>query len=52
MAGVPEQGVCTVERDVGAEALLLFHLGPDSRLVGVSGSVRRRSPATCALAST
>jgi 3-phenylpropionate/trans-cinnamate dioxygenase ferredoxin reductase subunit len=49
MAGVPEQGLCTVERDVGAEALLVFHLGPDG---GVSGSVRPRSPATCTLAST
>jgi 3-phenylpropionate/trans-cinnamate dioxygenase ferredoxin reductase subunit len=29
MAGVPEQGLCTVERNVGAEALLVFHLGPD-----------------------
>jgi 3-phenylpropionate/trans-cinnamate dioxygenase ferredoxin reductase subunit len=37
MAGAPEQGERTVERDVGAEALMLFHLDRDGRLVGVSG---------------
>ena len=37
MAGVPERGASTVERDVGAGARLLFHLDRDGRLVGVSG---------------
>jgi 3-phenylpropionate/trans-cinnamate dioxygenase ferredoxin reductase component len=37
MAGVPERGERTVERDVGAEARLLFHLDGNGRLVGVSG---------------
>jgi 3-phenylpropionate/trans-cinnamate dioxygenase ferredoxin reductase subunit len=38
MAGTPEQGERTVERAVGAEALLLFHLDGDGRVVGVSGA--------------
>jgi 3-phenylpropionate/trans-cinnamate dioxygenase ferredoxin reductase subunit len=37
MAGTPEQGERTMERDVGAGALMLFHLDRDGRLVGVSG---------------
>jgi 3-phenylpropionate/trans-cinnamate dioxygenase ferredoxin reductase component len=37
MAGVPERAEITVERDVGADARLLFHLDGDGRLVGVSG---------------
>jgi 3-phenylpropionate/trans-cinnamate dioxygenase ferredoxin reductase subunit len=37
MAGVPERGARTVERDVGADARMLFHLGDHGRLVGVSG---------------
>ena len=37
MAGLPERGAVTVERDVGAEARLLFHLDGNGRLVGVSG---------------
>jgi 3-phenylpropionate/trans-cinnamate dioxygenase ferredoxin reductase subunit len=37
MAGAPERGLRTVERDVGPEALMLFHLDRDGRLVGVSG---------------
>ena len=37
MAGVPERGERTVERDVGAGGRLLFHLDGDRRLVGVSG---------------
>ena len=37
MAGVPERGEITVERDVGPAARLLFHLDRDRRLVGVSG---------------
>ena len=37
MSGVPLAAAATVERDVGAEALLLFHLDGAGRLVGVSG---------------
>ena len=37
MAGIPERGERTVERDVGAEARLLFHLDTSGSLVGVSG---------------
>jgi 3-phenylpropionate/trans-cinnamate dioxygenase ferredoxin reductase component len=37
MAGVPERGERTVERDVGAEGRMLFHLDGNGRLVGVSG---------------
>jgi 3-phenylpropionate/trans-cinnamate dioxygenase ferredoxin reductase subunit len=37
IAGVPERGARTVERDVGAAARLLFHLDHDDRLVAVSG---------------
>ena len=37
MAGTPERGERAVERDVGAEALMLFHLDRAGRLVGVSG---------------
>jgi 3-phenylpropionate/trans-cinnamate dioxygenase ferredoxin reductase component len=37
MAGMPERGARTVERAVGAGALMLFHLDRDGRLVGVSG---------------
>jgi 3-phenylpropionate/trans-cinnamate dioxygenase ferredoxin reductase component len=37
IAGFPEAAVKVVERDVGPDARLLFHLGADGRLVGVSG---------------
>ena len=37
MAGIPERGASTVERDLGAQARLLFHLDGNGRLVGVSG---------------
>ena len=37
MAGHPERAVCTVERAVGEDGVLLFHLGDDGRLVAVSG---------------
>jgi 3-phenylpropionate/trans-cinnamate dioxygenase ferredoxin reductase subunit len=37
MAGTPERGERTVERNVGAEALMLYHLDCDGRLIGVSG---------------
>ena len=37
MAGLPERGEVTVERAVGAEARMLFHLDGEGRLVGVSG---------------
>jgi 3-phenylpropionate/trans-cinnamate dioxygenase ferredoxin reductase component len=37
IAGVPTQGTYTVERKPGPDSLLLFHLGPDGRLVGASG---------------
>jgi len=37
MAGIPERGASTVERDVGAQARLLFHLDGGGRLVGVTG---------------
>jgi 3-phenylpropionate/trans-cinnamate dioxygenase ferredoxin reductase subunit len=37
MAGVPERGARTVERDMGAEARLSSHLDRGGRLVGVSG---------------
>jgi len=37
MSGVPLAAAATVERDVGAEARLLFHLDGAGRLVGVSG---------------
>jgi Reductase C-terminal len=50
MAGVPERGDITVERDVGAEARLLFHLDRNGRLVGVSGVGQPRSGASYASA--
>ena len=37
MAGLPERGQITVEREVGAEGRMLFHLDGGGRLVGVSG---------------
>jgi 3-phenylpropionate/trans-cinnamate dioxygenase ferredoxin reductase subunit len=37
MAGLPGRGDLTVEREVGAEARVLFHLDGSGRLVGVSG---------------
>jgi 3-phenylpropionate/trans-cinnamate dioxygenase ferredoxin reductase component len=37
MAGTPERGERTVERDLSAEARMLFHLDHDGRLVGVRG---------------
>lgn len=37
MAGYPQAGGRLVERDVGAQARLLFHLDAGNRLVGVSG---------------
>jgi 3-phenylpropionate/trans-cinnamate dioxygenase ferredoxin reductase subunit len=37
MAGAPHAGSTVVERDVGPEARLLFHLDGSGRLVGVSG---------------
>ena len=37
MAGHPERARRTIERDLGDQALLLFHLADDGRLVGVSG---------------
>ena len=33
----PQNAASVVERDVGPDARLLFHLGTDGRLVGVSG---------------
>jgi 3-phenylpropionate/trans-cinnamate dioxygenase ferredoxin reductase subunit len=37
MAGLPELGEVTVERDVGADGRMLFHMDGGGRLVGVSG---------------
>jgi 3-phenylpropionate/trans-cinnamate dioxygenase ferredoxin reductase subunit len=37
ISGVAEQAARVVERDVGAEARLLFHLDHEGRVVGVSG---------------
>jgi len=37
MAGLPERGDVTLERDLGAAGRLMFHLAEDGRLVGVSG---------------
>jgi 3-phenylpropionate/trans-cinnamate dioxygenase ferredoxin reductase subunit len=37
IAGFPEAAVKVVERHVGPEARLLFHLDADGRLVGFSG---------------
>jgi 3-phenylpropionate/trans-cinnamate dioxygenase ferredoxin reductase subunit len=37
MAGHPELGAQTVERPVGDDGLLLFHLAADGRMIGVSG---------------
>jgi 3-phenylpropionate/trans-cinnamate dioxygenase ferredoxin reductase component len=37
MAGHPELGACTIERRVGDDGLLLFHLAADGRMIGVSG---------------
>jgi len=37
MAGLPERGDVTLERDLGAAGRLMFHLADDGRLVGVSG---------------
>jgi 3-phenylpropionate/trans-cinnamate dioxygenase ferredoxin reductase subunit len=46
MAGAPPRGERTVERDVGAEALMLFHLDRDGRLVGARPGARSaRQPA-------
>jgi 3-phenylpropionate/trans-cinnamate dioxygenase ferredoxin reductase component len=37
IAGLPERAELTVERDVGPEARMLFHIDGKGRLVGVSG---------------
>lgn len=37
IAGLPDAGVRTIERDVGAGAELFFHLAADGRLVAASG---------------
>jgi 3-phenylpropionate/trans-cinnamate dioxygenase ferredoxin reductase subunit len=37
IAGLPDEGKRTVERDVGAGASLVFHLADDGRLVAASG---------------
>jgi 3-phenylpropionate/trans-cinnamate dioxygenase ferredoxin reductase subunit len=37
MAGYPERARHEIERAVGEDGLLLFHLADDGRIVGVSG---------------
>jgi 3-phenylpropionate/trans-cinnamate dioxygenase ferredoxin reductase subunit len=37
IAGMPDEGVIQVRRDIGNGAFLLFHLTAEGRLVGVSG---------------
>ena len=37
MAGHPERATRSIERDLGGDALLLFHLAADGCIVGVSG---------------
>ncbi|MDQ6435617.1 FAD-dependent oxidoreductase [Mesorhizobium sp. LHD-90] len=37
IAGLPDEGVETVCRDLGADAFILFHLAADGRLVAASG---------------
>ena len=37
IAGLPDEGARMVRRDIGAGALLLFHLADDGRLVAASG---------------
>jgi 3-phenylpropionate/trans-cinnamate dioxygenase ferredoxin reductase subunit len=37
IAGLPDEGVETVRRDLGADAFILFHLAADGRLVAASG---------------
>src|SRR5262249_45693644 len=37
IAGHPELGEQTIERQMGGDGLLLFHLGSDGALAGVSG---------------
>jgi 3-phenylpropionate/trans-cinnamate dioxygenase ferredoxin reductase subunit len=37
MAGYPERAGRQIERTVGGDGLLLFHLADDGRIVGVSG---------------
>jgi 3-phenylpropionate/trans-cinnamate dioxygenase ferredoxin reductase subunit len=37
VAGLPHFGATSVRRPAGADGLLVFHLGPDGRIVGTSG---------------
>jgi 3-phenylpropionate/trans-cinnamate dioxygenase ferredoxin reductase subunit len=37
IAGLPDEGIETVRRDLGADAFMLFHLAADGRLIAASG---------------